>query len=70
MADLDTRNKRSSAIGWGLPFARLEENADGTIDVFDRQQATLSYSGISTGAGSTFKIAWTMQANPQVIQNA
>lgn len=50
---LDTRNRRSSAIGRGLRFLRRFPTPDGTIDVGDRRQAAGFYRftlGDSTGA--------------------
>lgn len=49
----DTRNKRSSAIGFDKPWVRLFPNPDGLIDVFDRQEIAFKYSGISTSLPGT-----------------
>lgn len=48
MADLDTRNKRASAIGFDAIERRVYPNPDGVIDVFDRQQTAGKYAGIDT----------------------
>lgn len=43
---IDTRNKRASAIGIGLPWRAAYPLADGTIDQADRQHVALLYAGI------------------------
>ena len=48
MPNLDTRNKRASAIGIDEPWNHVYPNPDGTIDVNDRQQTAYKYSGIAT----------------------
>lgn len=52
MANLDTRNKRASALGVNLASPRLEANPDGTIAQLDRQIAALVYGGISASAAA------------------
>lgn len=52
MANLDTRNKRASALGVNLPAPRLEANPDGAITQLDRQIAALVYGGISAAAAA------------------
>lgn len=55
---VDSRNRRASCIGIGLPFARVRPLADGSLaDGADRRQLTFCYSGLATGAASTFEIA-------------
>ena len=49
MSNLDTRNKRSSALGIDLSFLRVYEDPDGTINQGDRQQTALKYEGILAG---------------------
>ena len=46
MANLDTRDKRFSALNLGLGFGRVLANPDGAWDQGDRQQAMLCYRGI------------------------
>lgn len=43
MANLDTRDKRASAIGVGLPVPHLWPLADGTIVDRDQRQVALVY---------------------------
>lgn len=50
MADLDTRNKRGSALGIDMPTLRIYSNPDSTIGQADRQQAALKYAGILAAA--------------------
>lgn len=52
MANLDTRNKRASALGVNLAAPRLEANPDGTIAQLDRQIAALVYGGITASAAA------------------
>lgn len=47
MADLDTRDKRSSAIGLDGPYRLVLPNADGSINQPDRQHVAYTYRGIS-----------------------
>lgn len=47
MANLDTRNKRSSAMS--LPWMLVLPLADGTVDQPDRQQSVGDYCCISAG---------------------
>ena len=44
---IDTRAKRSSAIGVGLPVPSMLPDADGTVVATDRQWLTWLYSGIA-----------------------
>lgn len=53
MADLDSRDKRSSSLG--LPWSLVLPLADGSVDKADRQQSIGYYSGISV-AGSSISI--------------
>ena len=53
IGNLDTRNKRGSAIGIDFDWVHIYPNPDGTIDVFDRQQSAYKYSGISTAVGTS-----------------
>lgn len=48
MADLDSRDKRSSSIS--LPWMIIFPLSDGTVDDPDRQQSAGDYAGISAGA--------------------
>lgn len=50
MANLDTRNKRGSAIGIDFPSVHVYPNPDGTIDQLDRQQISFKYAGIAADA--------------------
>lgn len=50
MADLDTRNKRASAIAFDVRWGHIYPNPDGTISDADRQQIAYKYPGISAGA--------------------
>ena len=47
MADLDTRNKRGSALMVDLSFGRIWPDPDGSISVLDRQQSAYKYEGVS-----------------------
>lgn len=47
MADLDTRNKRASAIVLDLSIGRLWPDPDGAIGANDREQTAYVYEGIS-----------------------
>lgn len=47
MANLDTRNKRGSAIGIDFPWVHIYPNPDGSISQLDRQQIAYKYEGIS-----------------------
>jgi len=49
---IDTRNKRASAIGIGLPFRAAYPAPDSTIDASDRLHVAFLYSGIAAGAGA------------------
>ncbi len=49
MANLDTRDKRGSALGIGLAFLRVLPDPDGAITQPDRQQVALTYSAIAAG---------------------
>ncbi len=51
MANLDTRDKRGSALGIGLAFLRVLPDPDGAITEPDRQQVALTYSAIAAGGG-------------------
>jgi hypothetical protein len=44
---VDTRNKRASCIGVGLPVPSVLPNPDSTIDSNDRQMVTWLYAGIA-----------------------
>jgi hypothetical protein len=44
---MDTRNKRSSAIGVGLPWRGQLPAPDGTIDELDRAHVAFLYAGIA-----------------------
>ena len=46
----DTREKRTSCIGYGLPFRISLPYADGSLDQGDRQHLVGLYSGILAGA--------------------
>lgn len=47
MADLDSRNKRASALLLGLGFGRVWPNPDGDLTTQSkRQHMALSYAGI------------------------
>ncbi len=50
MADLDTREKRSSGIHIGLPWRGMVPLPDGDISQADRQHLAFLYSGILAGA--------------------
>ncbi len=47
MANLDTREKRSSGIMISLPWRGLSPLSDGSVDQTDRQHILYMYSGIS-----------------------
>lgn len=49
---IDTRNKRASALGFGLVCLLQLPLADGTIDAADRQQMSSAYSGIAATGSS------------------
>ena len=49
---VDTANKRYSFIEIDLPFVRMFAVPDGTIDLADRQQFLMKYSGISFSGGA------------------
>lgn len=48
--DLDTRNKRESAIGIDFPWMHVYPNPDGTIGQPDRQHSAYKYSAIAAAA--------------------
>lgn len=50
MADLDTRDKRSSGILISLPFRGRLPHIDSSVDQPDRQHVPFMYSGIVAGA--------------------
>ena len=55
MADLDTRNKRASAIGIDFSWVHVYPDPDGAFNVNDRQQTAYKYSGSfssATGGGT------------------
>ena len=52
MSDLDSRNKRASALGIDFPWNRVYPDPDGTIDVNDRQQIAYKYAGTLTPAAA------------------
>jgi hypothetical protein len=43
---LNTRDNRSSALGWNLPFCKVFPNPDAAINQGDRQQAGRVYRAI------------------------
>lgn len=47
---IDTRAKRSSAIGVGVPVPSTLPDADGTVAATDRQWLAWLYSGIAAAA--------------------
>lgn len=51
MANLDTREKRSSGLHAGLPWRGLFPLPDGTLSQADRQHASYMYSGILAAGG-------------------
>ncbi len=53
MADLDTRNKRGSALGIDSPFLHVFPNPDGVLDQGDRQQIARAYGGVASAPGGT-----------------
>lgn len=66
MANLDSRNKRASAVLYKLPFSRLFPNPDSSLaDAGDRAQIALEYRGIADGGGgggaSTYMGPQTLQ---------
>lgn len=54
---IDTRDKRSSVIGWGLPQGSLFPNPDGTIGAAERRDLGMLYSGVS------ILMDWTIRAS-------
>ncbi len=55
MADLDTRNKRGSAIGYKAFGRQIFPNPDADITgQADRQQIAAEYPGILAAAGTTY----------------
>ena len=46
---IDSRDKRSSAIGWGLPFRPLPQ-PDGDVDEGDRMHLAFSYASAADGS--------------------
>lgn len=62
MADLDTRSKRSSSVGFWKPYVMTLPLPDNAISQGDRQQAVWDYSGITfstTGADRPiFRAMW------------
>lgn len=58
MADLDSRDKRASAILYKLPLSRVFPNPDGSLaNAGDRAQSALEYRGIldASGAAGTYQ---------------
>ena len=53
MANLDTRDKRGSALGIDLPWLRVWNVPDGAIGAADRNVIGFKYSGIATGGAAT-----------------
>lgn len=49
---VDTRDKRFSMLGLGMPPRLVLPNPNGSIDQGDRQQFAYSYRGIAFGAPS------------------
>jgi len=74
MANLDTREKRASAINVGLPWRGLLPLPDGTIGQADRQQLATLYAGIlaTTAVDATFTwpVAITLQDPPAITLQA
>lgn len=59
MANLDSRNKRASALGIALAPGRVYPNPDGSLaNQGDRQQMAYSYAGVETPE----VITWTGRA--------
>jgi hypothetical protein len=56
---VDTRSKRASSVGIGLPFVLAPVLPDGTIAQADRQHIALSYSGILATALAVFEYLFT-----------
>lgn len=50
---LDTRDKRASAVGWGLAALLVLPAPDSTVDQGDRQHTAATYRGISATTGQT-----------------
>lgn len=46
---MNTRQNRSSAIGFGLAALVVLPAPDGSVALADRQQVTAAYAGISAG---------------------
>ena len=46
MANLDSRNKRSSSVTFDLIFGHIYPNPDGTLGQADRQHIAYKYPGI------------------------
>ena len=54
MPDLDSRNKRSSAIGIDFPWQHVYPDPDGSLaNANDRQQTAYKYAGTLTAGGAT-----------------
>lgn len=50
MADLDTRSKRASSVGFWKPYAMALVLPDGAIGQGDRQHSVWDYAGILASA--------------------
>lgn len=73
---LDTRNKRSSAIGVSLPWRNMLPDPDGTTTQADRQAVAYLYAGIlaATTAPASAQLCylgryWLGDAVPLVVQS-
>lgn len=58
MANLDTRNKRASAVGFDLNWLHVYPNPDGALNQADRQQTAYKYPGILSAALATTGITF------------
>lgn len=66
---VDTRNKRMSLLGLGLPVPSVLPNPDGAFGAADRAQLLWLYSGIALQTPSVFAAPFTIKPTLQTIQS-
>lgn len=68
MSNLDTRNKRGSALGIDFNWLHVYPNPDGAITQLDRQQIAYKYSGITSSSfipSPVIIVDWLVRARRQ-----
>lgn len=67
---IDSRDKRASAIGLALAWARTAPVPDGTLSAADRQHIAGAYRGIDIGNVVAFALAGRLRATDGLSRRA